>query len=133
MREAYAELHDLGFAHSVEVWRGRELVGGLYGVSIGTMFCGESMFHHATDASKVGFVTLARQLEAWGFAFLDCQLHTDHLASLGARTMPRDTFLAALADAVAQPTRRGPWTLEVAPDDVAAAVAEARMSRAAQE
>ena len=100
MREAYAELHDLGFAHSVEVWRGRELVGGLYGVSIGTMFCGESMFHHATDASKVAFVTLARQLEAWGFAFLDCQLHTDHLASLGAQTMPRDAFLAALAEAV---------------------------------
>lgn len=109
MRRAYGELHAHGWAHSVEVWQDERLVGGLYGVSIGRMFCGESMFHRATDASKVAFVSLARRLEATGFAFLDCQLHTPHLESLGAKTVPRAAFLRRLSRAVDAPSRRGNW------------------------
>ncbi|MCB9506522.1 MAG: leucyl/phenylalanyl-tRNA--protein transferase [Myxococcales bacterium] len=113
IRDAYTELHEVGVAHSVEVWSAGELIGGLYGVSLGAMFCGESMFHRRTGASKLAFVTLARQLEAWGFDFLDCQLHTSHLESLGAHTEPRAQYLERLARAVQQPTRQGRWALEV--------------------
>lgn len=111
MRAAYGELHALGFAHSVEVWEAGELVGGLYGVSLGGMFCGESMFSRRTDASKVAFVNLARQLEAWEFEFLDCQLHTAHLERLGAAEIEREGFLRRLAAAIERPTRRGTWEL----------------------
>lgn len=118
--DAYGALHDAGHAHSVEVWQGGRLVGGLYGISQGRVFCGESMFHHVTDASKVAFVTLARQLEAWQFDMVDCQLPTPHLASLGAQPMPRARFLDRLGAAIDQPGRRGRWTLD--PDlDVARA------------
>lgn len=113
MIDAYVRLHRLGFAHSVETWSGDELVGGVYGVSIGGMFCGESMFHRRSDASKVAFVALARQLGAWSFDFLDCQLHTPHLESLGASTIPRARFLERLAESARRPTRRGRWTLEI--------------------
>lgn len=110
--EAYEELHRLGFAHSIEVWdEDGALIGGLYGVSIGRVFCGESMFHRRADASKVAFVVLARQLEAWDFAFLDCQLYTPHLASLGATEWSRSDYLTRLARCVSAPTRRGPWSL----------------------
>ncbi|MFT4703743.1 MAG: leucyl/phenylalanyl-tRNA--protein transferase [Bradymonadia bacterium] len=113
MTHAYAELHRRGFAHSVEVWDVEgQLIGGAYGISLGNMFCGESMFHRETDASKVAFVTLARQLEAWGFEFLDCQLHTDHLESLGACEISRDDYLGRLDASLGQPTRPGPWTLD---------------------
>src|SRR5690606_40793643 len=88
------------------------LVGGLYGVSLGGAFFGESMFAVRPDASKVAFVTLVRQLEAWGFALVDCQVYTDHLARFGAVEWPRARFLAALARALEQPTRRGPWRLD---------------------
>lgn len=110
LMEGFGELHHLGLAHSVEVWAEGELVGGLYGLSLGTMFCGESMFHRRTDASKVAFVTLARQLEAWGFRMMDCQLHNPHLESLGAREWSRARYLDEVTRALAEPTRRGPWT-----------------------
>ncbi len=112
MVAAYRRLHTMGYAHSVECWQGDTLVGGLYGVSVGGMFCGESMFHTATDASKVAFVSLARQLQAWGFHFLDCQLHTPHLESLGAATVPRTEFLEQLAEAQTVETKRGPWKFD---------------------
>lgn len=114
MREAYGRLHRLGFAHSAEAWRDGELVGGLYGVALGAIFFGESMFARADDASKIAFVTLARQLRRWGFTLVDCQTPTAHLSRFGARPWPRERFLAALREAVAAPTRRGPWRLEEA-------------------
>jgi leucyl/phenylalanyl-tRNA--protein transferase len=115
MVAAYEALHALGFAHSVEVWdEDDRLIGGLYGVSIGRMFAGESMFQHVSDASKVAFVTLAAQLDAWEFAFIDCQLHTDHLESLGAQEWPRCEYLARLREVVEAPTRRGAWCIDPA-------------------
>ncbi|MFT6397782.1 MAG: leucyl/phenylalanyl-tRNA--protein transferase [Bradymonadia bacterium] len=113
MQRSYAQIHELGFAHSVEVWREGELVGGLYGISIGAMFCGESMFHTVNDASKIAFVALARQLQTWGFHFLDCQLHTPHLESLGAFEIPREEFRKRLQDAIWQESRRGQWSFEL--------------------
>lgn len=117
MIDAYCRLHDAGIAHSVEVWQQDQLVGGLYGVSLGAAFFGESMFAKATNASKVGFVSLVRQLEAWRFHFVDCQLYTPHLERFGANTWPREAFIEALGIAVKQPTRRGKWTLELTADD----------------
>ncbi len=96
MKEAYVELHRLGFAHSVESWEGDLLVGGVYGVAMGRCFFGESMFHRRTDASKVAFVTLARTLDARGFSLIDGQLPTPHLQSLGARSIRREEFLERL-------------------------------------
>lgn len=98
MRRAYARLHRLGWAHSIEVWSGDDLVGGLYGVQLGGVFTGESMFHLARDASKVALVALVHRLVEAGGMLVDVQLTTEHLASLGARDWPRDRFLAALAD-----------------------------------
>ncbi len=111
LRWGFLELHRLGVAHSVETWCRDRLVGGLYGISLGAMFGGESMFFQERDASKVAFVALVRRLGAWGFRFLDCQLHTEHLQRFGAREWPRDRFLDELALALDEPTRRGPWTL----------------------
>jgi leucyl/phenylalanyl-tRNA--protein transferase len=113
MLEAYVRLHDLGFAHSAEAWCDGRLVGGLYGVSLGAIFFGESMFARAPDASKIAFVTLLRQLERWGIGLVDSQVHTDHLARFGAEEWPRPRYLAALAAALEAPTRRGKWTLEL--------------------
>lgn len=110
MLEGYCALNEMGLAHSVESWRGDELVGGMYGVSLGTAFFGESMFAHESDASKVAFVHLMERIRQWGFAFLDCQVHTDHLERFGARPWPRATFLDALRATLAEPTRCGPWT-----------------------
>jgi leucyl/phenylalanyl-tRNA--protein transferase len=118
MTEAYIEAHNAGFAHSIEVWQDNYLVGGLYGISIGAMFCGESMFCHVSDASKVAFVTLYRQAMRWGFQFIDCQVHNDHTASLGAREIPRDDYLAMLGRAVNMPGVPGPWQLDVDCADV---------------
>jgi leucyl/phenylalanyl-tRNA---protein transferase len=109
MRDAYVELHRLGFAHSIESWAEGALQGGLYGVSLGAAFFGESMFAKAADASKVAFVALAERLTGWGFALLDCQVETEHLMRFGAEHWPREQFLAALAEALKAPTRRGPW------------------------
>ena len=111
MRTAYRQLHDLGLAHSVETWRGNDLVGGLYGVSLGRMFFGESMFSRASDASKVALAHLAAQLRAWDFALIDCQIPTEHLASLGAGEMPRRNFLELVATNRGYPDRQGRWIL----------------------
>jgi len=112
MRRAYTELYRLGFAHSVEAWQDEALVGGLYGVSLGRAFFGESMFARATDASKLAFVALARQLEAWEFTLIDCQVHTEHLERFGAVHVPRAEFLARLREALRAPTLRGPWRFD---------------------
>lgn len=112
MKAAYVDLHRRGLAHSAEAWRGDELVGGLYGVSLGAAFFGESMFARAPDASKVAFVTLALQLVSWDITLVDCQVHTDHLARFGAEEWPRDQYLRALHTALRRPTRRGPWRLD---------------------
>lgn len=92
MQRAYLELHRRGIAHSVEVWRDQQLVGGLYGLAIGQLFFGESMFSREDNASKVGFVTLVEQLNAWGFVLVDCQMPTQHLHSFGARAIARSDF-----------------------------------------
>jgi leucyl/phenylalanyl-tRNA--protein transferase len=112
MIDGYEQLHAMGFAHSVEAWSGSRLVGGVYGVSLGAAFFGESMFHHARDASKAALAALCWQLEAWGFELFDAQVPSPHLASLGFVCWSREHYLAALARAVAMPTRRGPWTLD---------------------
>lgn len=112
MTEAYTRLASLGFAHSVDVWLDGDLVGGLYGVAIGRMFYGESMFSRCTDASKVALVTLARQLERWGFETIDCQMATSHLASLGAREIPRAEFVETLQRLAKLPPIKSPWTLD---------------------
>ena len=111
MTEAYIRLAALGFAHSVEAWSGGTLVGGLYGVALGRMFYGESMFSRRRDASKVALVYLVRQLERWGFEVIDCQLSTAHLASLGAREIPRTEFLQLVDRLVRLPAVPSPWVL----------------------
>jgi leucyl/phenylalanyl-tRNA--protein transferase len=100
MRAAYTELHDLGWAHSIEVWAGDVLAGGVYGVTVGGLFAAESMFHHEPDASKVALAELVAHLGARGFALLDVQLATPHLTSLGAVEIVRDEYLARLQEAL---------------------------------
>ncbi len=111
MIAAYCELHRMGYAHSVETWMDGELVGGLYGMAIGSMFYGESMFCRRTDASKIALAHLARQLERHGFGMIDCQMNTPHLASLGAREIPRDDFINRLRELIHYPPI-SPWQLE---------------------
>jgi leucyl/phenylalanyl-tRNA---protein transferase len=113
MVDAYHRLFDLGFAHSIEAFAGDELVGGLYGVSLGAAFFGESMFARAPDASKIAFAAAVSQLDAWSIGLIDCQVHTDHLARFGAVEIPRPQYLSELAAALDQPTRRGRWTFEL--------------------
>jgi leucyl/phenylalanyl-tRNA---protein transferase len=117
MVDAYTHLHELGFGHSAEAWREGRLVGGLYGLSLGAAFFGESMFHAERDASKAALAALVWQLEAWGFELFDGQVPTPHLARFGLRPWPRETFLRALRAALGRPTRRGRWTLD--PHEVA--------------
>jgi leucyl/phenylalanyl-tRNA--protein transferase len=112
MKRAYRRLHRLGLAHSAEAWRGGKLVGGLYGVSLGAAFFGESMFAWADDASKIAFVALTEQLGRWGVSLIDCQVHTEHLARFGAAEWPREAYLKALEAALQHPTRQGPWRLD---------------------
>jgi leucyl/phenylalanyl-tRNA---protein transferase len=100
MIAAYCELHRLGYAHSVETWMNGELVGGLYGIALGKMFYGESMFSRKTDASKIALAHLAAQLERWNFGMIDCQMSTPHLASLGAREIPRSEFVEKLQELI---------------------------------
>jgi leucyl/phenylalanyl-tRNA--protein transferase len=109
MLHAYSQLATLGYAHSAEAWVGERLVGGLYGVAIGGMFFGESMFARESDASKVAFVTLVQQLARWGFPMIDCQMSTAHLASLGAREIPRADFLREVHRLVRMPQVRTRW------------------------
>lgn len=96
MHKAYTRLHQLGIAHSVEVWQDEELVGGLYGLSLGRVFFGESMFSRVTDASKVALVKFTEQLQAWGYALIDCQVSSPHISSLGASNIPRAEFVSLL-------------------------------------
>lgn len=103
MRRAYTALHTAGLARSIEVWMDGELAGGIYGVALGRMFFGESMFTRRTDASKIGMVRLAAQLDRWQFPLIDCQLETGHLMSLGAEHMPRRRFVAEIARLVREP------------------------------
>ncbi|WP_297575448.1 leucyl/phenylalanyl-tRNA--protein transferase [uncultured Deefgea sp.] len=110
MLAAYHALHQQGIAHSFECWMDDELVGGLYGVAIGKMFYGESMFARRSDASKIAFVHAVQWLAAAGFVMIDCQMHTDHLARFGAREIARDEFIAKLEVQLAQPGRLGPWS-----------------------
>lgn len=114
IQAAYIRLHELGHAHSVETWVDGSLVGGLYGVAIGRMFYGESMFAHATDASKIAFAHLVRFLAARGFGMIDCQMNTKHLASLGAREIPRDEFVRRLRELTACSTPPAQWPAEAA-------------------
>jgi leucyl/phenylalanyl-tRNA--protein transferase len=109
MVEAYTRLHALGHAHSVETWIDGELVGGLYGVAIGRVFYGESMFTRVSDASKIAFAHLVAQLKDWGYGLIDCQMSTRHLASLGAREIPRSEFTSLLDQLTVQPGRSSPW------------------------
>jgi leucyl/phenylalanyl-tRNA---protein transferase len=112
LAEAYIALHRAGYAHSVETWIEGVLAGGLYGVSIGRMFYGESMFTRASNASKIALAHLARQLERWQFPLIDCQMSTSHLASLGAREITRNDFLRTLSELVNYPTRSGTWRFD---------------------
>lgn len=114
MQRAYASLHAAGFAHSIEVWMDGELAGGIYGVAIGRMFFGESMFTRRTDASKIAMVRLAAQLDRWEVPLIDCQLETAHLLSLGAEHMPRRRFVAEVARLVKAPAPA--WVMD---DDLA--------------
>lgn len=109
MLDAYCRLHGQGLAHSVEAWHNGSLAGGLYGVSLGACFFGESMFTRVSNASKVAFITLTRALQARGFTLIDCQTDSQHLRSLGAELIPRATFLKTMDAALKQATHRGNW------------------------
>lgn len=112
MKEAYGRLHEYGIAHSVEAWLDDKLVGGLYGVSLGDVFCGESMFAHADNASKIAFVALVQQVQAWGIKLIDCQVHTPHLEHFGGVETPRRAFMQALGHLIQAPTRQGKWSFD---------------------
>jgi len=112
MIAAYGRLHEMGMAHSMETWIEGELVGGLYGVGQGKMFFGESMFSRVSDASKIAFVHLVTQLQRWGFEMIDCQMKTEHLASLGAREISRKEFRQKLKELVHYPERGKKWCLD---------------------
>ena len=112
MISAYETLHEMGLAHSIETWMGGHLVGGLYGVSLGKIFFGESMFSRVSDASKIALVHLVKQLQCWGFRMIDCQMKTEHLASLGAREISRKEFSQTLKELVHYPERGEKWCLD---------------------
>ena len=109
MIEAYITLHHMGYAHSFEVWDKNNLIGGLYGISLGRAFFGESMFHITTDASKIALYYLCKTLDRWGFDFIDCQLPTPHLKSLGAKSIDRAEFLKLLKLTMNYSTKQGIW------------------------
>lgn len=113
MKEAYRQLHRHGHCHSVEIWQDGRLAGGLYGVAMGRVFFGESMFTRATDASKLAFYHLCRQLQAWRFELIDCQISSAHLATLGAQEIRRDEFLARMRKGVALPGNPGTWRFDI--------------------
>ena len=112
MIEAYVKLHEAGYAHSVECWQDGKLVGGLYGIALGKVFFGESMFSRISDASKIAFVSLAQQLEQWGFKLIDCQVYTSHLESLGASMIPRKQFLTLLKQHAINNTENIKWQIK---------------------
>jgi leucyl/phenylalanyl-tRNA---protein transferase len=112
MVRAYLVLHRLGYAHSIEAWRDGEIAGGLYGVSLGRIFFGESMFAWEPNASKVALVRLAERVGRWGFPLIDAQVPTPHTVSMGAEEWPRATFIDVLRREIAYPTRKGSWAQE---------------------
>lgn len=112
MIAAYGELHRMGYAHSIETWHGGELVGGLYGVALGRIFYGESMFSFKRDASKVALAHLSAQAVRWDLGLIDCQLHTDHLASLGAREIPRTEFIQRVQELIHYPNLDSLWRFD---------------------
>lgn len=112
MIAAYSKLHDMGLAHSVETWVDGELVGGLYGVALGKVFFGESMFSRSTGASKIAFVHLVKQLQYWKFGLIDCQVKTHHLASLGAREISRASFSRQLETLISNSASGNKWNFE---------------------
>ena len=113
MIDAYCKLHESGFAHSVEAWYQNELVGGLYGVSLGKCFFGESMFTRVSNASNVALVKLVEYLNALSFDMIDCQLTTEHLLRFGAKEIPRISFLNQLEESLKAPTKKGKWCFEI--------------------
>jgi len=115
MINAYCRLHRAGYAHSVETWFDGELAGGLYGVSLGKCFFGESMFSLRPDASKTALAALVARARQWDFAFIDCQVETPHLERMGARNIPRHDFLRLLREALRHDTQRGRWAADAPP------------------
>ena len=113
MKSAYVRLHELGYAHSVECWQEGKLAGGLYGVSLGTVFFGESMFSRVSNSSKTALATLARILTEWKFDMIDCQLTTEHLKNFGAREIPRSVFLKQLNESLKARTKKGRWVYKL--------------------
>ncbi|KTD78405.1 leucyl/phenylalanyl-tRNA--protein transferase [Legionella waltersii] len=111
MIDNYTQLHEMGYAHSFELWNDNELVGGLYGISLGKAFFGESMFHKKTDASKIALYYLCRVMEQWKFDFIDCQLPNKHLISLGAKIIDRRDFLYRLHESLQNEDKVGKWTI----------------------
>jgi leucyl/phenylalanyl-tRNA---protein transferase len=116
MADAYAALHEQGYAHSVETWQENRLVGGVYGVAIGGAFFAESMFTKVDDASKVSLVSLVRQLHVWGFRIIDCQQSSPHVIRLGAEEIPRRAYIEQVATAVKLHDRRGLWQFDRLPE-----------------
>ena len=112
MRDAYTELHRLGYAHSIEIFMDSELVGGLYGIALGGVFFGESMFSRRANTSKIALACLAKQLSTWGFGLIDCQVYTEHLMRLGSVTIPRTEFIDLLEQYTVLPGRKGPWQFD---------------------
>ena len=112
MIAAYTALHRAGYAHSIEAWRDGELAGGLYGIAIGRMFYGESMFSRRADASKAALAHLCAQLKRWNFGMIDCQMRTSHLATLGAREISRSEFIARLQELIHYPDTAAPWRFD---------------------
>lgn len=112
MMDAYTSLHEMGYAHSIETWMDGELAGGLYGLAIGRMFYGESMFARRTDASKMALAHLCRQLDLWGFELIDCQMETAHLASLGAKQVSREVFIQEMKRLIKLPPMANPWRFD---------------------
>lgn len=112
LKEAYTKLHKLGYAHSIEIYINEQLVGGLYGITLGQTFFGESMFHKEANCSKIALVFLVRQLKRWGFRFIDCQVWSSHLGSLGATEIPREQYLQILQQDLKFETKLGNWQLD---------------------
>jgi len=112
MIEAYVALHQQGYAHSIECWQDDKLVGGLYGIAIGHMFFGESMFSRVRDSSKIALVTLCQQLSRWGFEMIDCQVYSEHLASLGAQEIEQGEFITNINELCQQEVPNAPWHLD---------------------
>lgn len=118
MHAAYSRMHQLGYGHSIECWQEDRLVGGLYGLAFGKAFFGESMFSRERDASKVAMVYLARQLQAWGFGLIDCQVASPHLFSMGAQEIPRTEFIQHLQRLTSQPDHPQPWHVTITPEQI---------------